>query len=557
MAADRYRLTSERLVLRKTADRIEIEGRGRLASCPCPEPPVAIGFSHATVSERDVSLQNPTLLVGGLPVFWLPLLKLRNPDELGLLAPRVAWRGADGLLAGAGLHVPLGKTEEGSNGLDLRASGYAKGGAELEGELGLGPSSSHVRWDYLRASGLALESHAADSNPKGEFAAFRVTALRAARGIASTSSLEEAARRYDRALVGVGLASSNALLGWGFAANGPRGGPLDEYGAAGPLLHVAFGQAVAEAGTMQSSLAAATTQDAQRGAQTLLVQRAALELDGRIGPVGFSAVVRDEARARVADAPEGQAQQLSGLVGTELEARLPFERQFGVPAEPVIHRVEPFLSALALASSADAAAFAEPEFGSQKFIAGLAGLRTALGRYTERAGASLWVRGGALGPPSSPSPGVASRLIVAAKTAALSSNAVWIGADKRVFMTALHWRVGPVDGLHTSGYLDGRANTAPELVRLLFEDSWDQPRAPGEWFDRSGWTSGASLQIPWATWLASAVSADYDLENETVLGMRGSLTYRHKCGCFAALAWAGKRLGKEGTDAWLSIDLIP
>jgi hypothetical protein len=53
------------------------------------------------------------------------------------------------------------------------------------------------------------------------------------------------------------------------------------------------------------------------------------------------------------------------------------------------------------------------------------------------------------------------------------------------------------------------------------------------------------------------LGGDYDLEHSELLGVRGSLGYRHPCGCLATVAWAGQRLARDGIDAWFTLDLMP
>ena len=47
------------------------------------------------------------------------------------LPPRLAWRGADGLLAGPGVHLPWVESGGRLAALDIYVSGYSSGGAEL------------------------------------------------------------------------------------------------------------------------------------------------------------------------------------------------------------------------------------------------------------------------------------------------------------------------------------------------------------------------------------------------------------------------------------------
>lgn len=112
-----------------------------------------------------------------------------------------------------------------------------------------------------------------------------------------------------------------------------------------------------------------------------------------------------------------------------------------------------------------------------------------------------------------------------------------------------------MDSVNLSSYLEGRCEVDSALARWLSADPSFAPWA--DWFDREGWTLGGSLAIPWANWLASDFGADYDLSAEALLSVRGAVGYRHPCDCLAAVAWAGQRIGRRGTSAWLMVDLAP
>jgi hypothetical protein len=125
----------------------------------------------------------------------------------------------------------------------------------------------------------------------------------------------------------------------------------------------------------------------------------------------------------------------------------------------------------------------------------------------------------------------------------------------RAVATASRARSGREDGVNLSGYVEGRLGVAPTLARWLESDSIDATSVG--WFDREGWTVGSALGMPWTSLLASTVGADYDATARRLLGVRGTLGYRHPCGCLAAEAWAGHRFGRRGVDAGLTVDLVP
>jgi hypothetical protein len=79
----------------------------------------------------------------------------------------------------------------------------------------------------------------------------------------------------------------------------------------------------------------------------------------------------------------------------------------------------------------------------------------------------------------------------------------------------------------------------------------------GGFFDRAGWTTGGELVIPWARWLATQAEVSVDASTRRLLAYAGSLAYRHRCGCLALQTWVGHRLGREGQDGWVTVDLMP
>jgi hypothetical protein len=87
-------------------------------------------------------------------------------------------------------------------------------------------------------------------------------------------------------------------------------------------------------------------------------------------------------------------------------------------------------------------------------------------------------------------------------------------------------------------------------------DGWNAPAAG--WFSGSdGWSVGGRLGIPLLRGFRSVAEVDYDLAHSALLGIRGTLGYRHPCGCFALTAWGGHRAGRAGVDSWLAVDLAP
>src|SRR4051812_3097832 len=200
--AQRYRLKSQHLQLRRGPRGVEADGTAEVAFCTCDEPPIRLRVSHATLAPpTDALFMNPRLEVGGVPVLWLPGLWLRAPTRMGLTLPRLSYRGEDGFFAGGGAYLPL-SVEDGrvTKSLTLGAGAYLVKGVRLEAELDTETSTSRVAWDHLQQTALELDAHGSAALSDASFA-YRLDALRGARGRSVSSSLEVSARRMDRARI--------------------------------------------------------------------------------------------------------------------------------------------------------------------------------------------------------------------------------------------------------------------------------------------------------------------------------------------------------------------
>jgi hypothetical protein len=549
----RYRLTSERMSLRRGPRGVEVDGSGRIAFCPCPDPPITLGFSSATIAPpTDVLVEDPTVRVGGVPILWLPYLWLRSPQRLGLLPPRFAWRGDDGFFAGSGVHVPLG-SEAKPAWLDIAAGGYIKGGADVETRLESEDTTTRVRWDRLEESLLGVDARGSALRRDGAGASWQIDAVRGARGRRATLALEPAARRFDRGELAVGGTAGGFIGSVGARTDAPRGGNLEEPGALGPTTHTGFGTALDGVGTLDTSLDVRSANDPDLGSLSLANQIGAIELAGRPGPLLVALELGERVDATAAETDEGAR----FTAGARSAISLPLVRSYGRAENPIQHRIEPFAEAGVAVTTLRGELAQEPpstEPTDATLVAALGGLKTTLGAWARRSGAELALSGGWGGEAESLDPLAAGRLTVRSGFFGAASEAAYAPLDTAV-VTLSRLRLGPEDGLSISAYAEGRLETEPQAARFFLHPSWRAQRAG--WLDRPGWTVGGALAIPWADWLASRVAADYDIEAEELLSVRGALGYRHRCGCLALSAWAGQRIGREGIDIWGTLDLLP
>jgi hypothetical protein len=295
----------------------------------------------------------------------------------------------------------------------------------------------------------------------------------------------------------------------------------------------------------------ATTTHRTLSTLSLARQRAELGLDARPGPLSIGGLVREDAWLESGEPDTGRA----ALVGGEARVGLPLVRGYGEPVDPLLHEVEPFVAARGAVSTQTGPLADPPLFGDSSLLSLSAGARTALGRFGSRSAVSLALNGGLVGESNALEPMARARLIGRTRVFAVSSDAAWLVGDEQTLMATGRARLGRADGIHLSGYAEGRLELEPLMMRFLDDDGWEAPRVG--FFDRPGWAAGGELAVPWFDWLASAVASDWDVSEGELLAVRGSLGYRHRCGCLAALAWVGHREGREGVDAWLTLDLLP
>jgi len=559
IVVDRYRLTAERLTLSRTQRGVEIDGEGRVAFCPCENAPVSFGFQQAIVAPpTDLFVQGATVRVGDVPVLWTPILWLRSPDRFGLLPPKLAWRGEEGLVAGAGVHVPLaGKRGPTLSALDLGAAGYLRGGIDLETRLTTPGTSTRVRWDHLHDSLLAVDAHGAGASRDGAAAAVRVDAIRGARGLAGTLELEPVSRRWDHARATLSGGGEHVVGAIGGVATARRGAAIDAGVAAGPAAALSFGGALGAGSSADTYVEASTIRQRGQSAVTLIVHHASLSAATALGPLVLSARLDEHS---VVDSRETEA-SASAFAGTRLAASAPLARAFGVGSDPLVHRIEPFVDAgvrVAERRGDSSEVFRALEAAPVGRVAlGSAGVASALGRYGSREALELELRGGALGD-------LDTERVEPALASELGADGEWVGArvesaarpdSARELFASGRLRLGRADDLHVESHVTGGLADAPLGARALLTDHFAGSVRP--YLEQPGWSAGARVGVPWTRQLASEVAAEADATEARVLAWRAALGYRHPCGCFALLGRTGHRIGRDGFDVDVTLDLMP
>jgi hypothetical protein len=543
---DRYRLTSQRLELSQRAGTIEVEGRAELAFCACPDPPLTLGFSSATLSRSDVVLAQPTVRAFGVPVFWLPWLWVRPRSEWGVLPLKVAYRGEDGLLLGSGVHAPVGTAS-----VDVSAAAYFRGGVELEGRLVTERSATTVRWDYLHESALALDLRGSASPGETASIAWSADALRGARALRGPALLEEVALRQDRARAAAGWSEDGVTAGIGVGTAAPRGAATSSGALGGPDLSVGFGGALGRGATANLDAGVATWALPDANTLTLISERGELRGDARAGPVAFDGAARTRALATLDEGRQGY----TATAAATGEVSVPFMKEFGAPEAPLSHWVVPFATGQAGMSDTRAPSVVPAIAGTGGFFVAAAGIRSSLGETAARRGAvSVSAQAGYAGDGGGTHrPMLAWRATGRAAAVAVRGEGISTRGSDASDTVLSTLRVGPEGGWFVEGRAFGTRNAAP-LIGRMFAAGLDAPWAP--WLGAPGWSVGGRVGVPWTRVVSTTADLDYDATSAVLLGVRGAISYRHPCGCLAAAAWAGHRAARPGADAFLTLSLV-
>ncbi len=113
-------------------------------------------------------------------------------------------------------------------------------------------------------------------------------------------------------------------------------------------------------------------------------------------------------------------------------------------------------------------------------------------------------------------------------------------------------RVGPATSLHLAVHAAERDGVDPLIARALV----DAPLEPSSGFlTTAGWTGGARLGIPLGTRVTARGGADVDLEARELVAALGALELHDPCNCVIVRANAAHRIGREGIDVWVTVDI--
>jgi hypothetical protein len=582
-----FHLTSQRIRLTRTRYGIEIDGKGSLAFCPCLGTPLKVDFDQALVAPPgDLILKNPTLRFYDVPILPLPYFWLRSDEKLGLLPPDVAYRGQDGLYVGGGVHVPW-KSHGQKVALDLRSGAYVLDGFVVDARLRTVSSTTKIRYDRLPGptsdDGLLVDARGATSS--GELGvAWDADLLRGTRGVASTTELDAAARRWDRASAEGALRGGPFVVSTAMRAVTRRGGNLTDVDAAGPIVSVRASGAAAPAFTYDATIEGGSLRTSDGAASRDALSFARAEAGGRA--VGtLSALEASVALRGAADVAADGTHHGSDRAGSA-RARLgaPLAKRFGggrgggdagdgsdeaLARAPWVHVIDPHAEAAVLHAHGDqllgmsAARSASGIDGVTTLLD--AGLTTTVGRWSSKEAFELGVVGGAaFGARGDP-----ARALPLARGRA-AATLVWLGASADVatvlggdsdaalssgtsngFAAVGRARLGRADGLRLLANVAARAGIDPVLARAVV----DAPLEPASGFlVQEGTTGGAGLVVPWARAVTTSIGADGDATRRELVAARAGIELRDRCGCLTLRVMGAHRLGRDGVDVWLALD---
>lgn len=554
----RYRLNADRLRIDSVDGAIDVTGPAVVTLCPCPVAPISVAFDRARIEPpSDIILRAPKLRIGETTVFALPSAWLRGPDQVGLLVPRLAWRGADGLLVGPGVHLPLGASTRGPSSLQIYVSGYAKGGAEIDTKLTTPTSRTKLRFDHLHGDLVELGSRGfIDPEPGRTTVSWTGDLARGDRSPRAIIDLDSAVRRYDDLRAQVALRPLRpVLVATGIEGYGLRG--LSGSLAIGPVAAATWGHSIGEFGVGDASLSTRflSTPDAE----TAQVSRATsgVELHAPLGPTITTWRSRASAVALLAGARDA-----SDLVGSStLRQSLPLARRFDrTDGFALTHVIEPFAEATILTArtTADPSQQVNRPMGlanGARWI-GVSGARTSLvgAGVTAEAEIALGAFGGF--DEIKPEPAATATVSVMSDLVGLSVlEASVLDRERSAAMLSGRARLGRVRSAEVTGRVSYRTAFDPVAARALALGS-NEAVGVG-WLDREGTSVGLDGAVGVGRGYRTFAGADADVGRGNLVGGRGGVLYEHPCGCVTVSSWIGKRLGRDGVDAWLALNLAP
>ncbi len=535
LSTRRWRLGADRVeVTRDGPDAYRVTGPLSLTPCPCADAPLRLDVREARLAlDRGefavVSLRGATVRLGGLPVLYAPWWQFRSERSWGLLPPRVAVRAHDGLLAGVGLHAPLGPGAW----VQLEPAFYLRGGLELLGRALVPGGSLALRWDHRPAGDLLALRGQGMVAPREGTVAWDIDAQRGP--LDRVIGLDDAARARDRARVAWVLPWAGSFA-TAVRAVAPRG---DGSILAGP--QTTWAGSVAD-GSLGWALEASSLSHPGQGLGSVLRAEVDATRSWWWGPWRLRPALAS--LGAVVSRPSGAS--LEGAALASLRVELPLVRDGDVR-----NRLEPgaWLAAVGARSSSTDDWVLPPALPSHTLL-GAGRMRSA---WMWPSGALVSLRAAAGAVVSGDGWAPAARLVLAADRGSLHGVVDAAASGSRDGTLAAIVSAGQPMSWHLDLRVDGQLGHPGPHARLLDGAS---PWA-GPWYDATGWSGLAAAAVPLGrSWRAvGRVAASVDTSGADWLGHSLGMLYTSPCGCLSAGLTGAQRRGREGVDVMASLGL--
>jgi hypothetical protein len=275
-----------------------------------------------------------------------------------------------------------------------------------------------------------------------------------------------------------------------------------------------------------------------------------LHLASRPSPIGITLDAGQDLIAVVTELDEGVTTEARGRLG----AGFPLVGEIGKGPDPLVHWLEPevFVQGATQSSTGGLPARLYPPLGS--VVGVVAGLHNALGRRHRRVAAAVDLEGGWITDGEDARPVTQAAVSASGRLGAVGVTGVWDAASTQSAVLLARLRVGGIDSAHLDAWVDG-GGEQPVLGRWLRISAME--RALGGWLDAEGWSAGGGVGLPLPWGITGLSGVVYDLTADRLLSVNGGLRYDHPCRCVALSGSGGHRVGREGIDLWVTLDLVP
>lgn len=535
----RAHLRADRLTLRRAGeDAIEADGAMSLRPCPCAGAPLTIEATWARLaldsgSVGVLTVRGATVRLGGIPVLPLPWMQLRSEHHWGLLPPRIAFRGRDGLLAGAGVHAPLGARA----GLSMEPALYLRGGHELLSTLRVDERDAvRLRWDRRDQDLLAVTGQGRIPAHEGAVL-WSVDASRGPRARSALIDLEASARLFDHGKV-AWVVPWAGTFGAGFRGLAPRG---EAPWTVGPQVSWAGSRRDGDASWWLDGM----TMGREGGAASSLARS-----EIRLRRSWWWGMLRGQPELLALGAAGvgeggGRDAWIDGIARGSLRLDVPLIR----PENGGFWRMEPGVMGSLMGRQNSGTGAGIP--GAQAVKNGTVGLSTFIQNFwtygSHRAEASpelgvFWRRG---------EPVPVARAVLGTAGAWWRIQADSATRGRRGSMAGVGLEGGRSGGWRGSARVEGQAGDSPVEARWL---NGDAPWVSG-WFARAGWSGEVGAEAPLGRGLRLGGYGWADMTEKVWLGQRIDFLYNHPCGCLRFGVHGATRRGREGLDLWGTLSL--